>query len=189
MAAPGVHPVYLCFLSFTPCIDPAREVLWVVSISQRFKGPPKPSHPVSGEAGLWTHSSYVTHQVHSPGEAACDCMERSQTLREMPMEKSPSPTAPAHQVSESSWALYTQGLRSPLWGRKRLPVLFSHLNPVTPHQEKWHGDPSLPRRKIPVLKGENSPKPWVIIIIVTGLPQVFTWGNKQTSTQKAHNSP
>lgn len=50
----GMHPMWqvIYVLSFPPYIHPIREVLWVVSTSQRLNGLPKLSQPVSGEVGI-----------------------------------------------------------------------------------------------------------------------------------------
>lgn len=50
----GMHPMWqvIYVLSFTPYIHPVKEILWVVSTSQRLNDLPKLSQPVSGEIGI-----------------------------------------------------------------------------------------------------------------------------------------
>lgn len=50
----GMHPLWqvIDVFSFTPYIHPIREVLWVVSTSQRLNGLPKLSQPVNGEVEI-----------------------------------------------------------------------------------------------------------------------------------------
>ena len=130
-------------------------------------------------------------QAHSPGEAAHVCRERGQALRALPMERSPPHQSPHHTRSARVPELSPPKGPFPQEPTLRQKEAVSALEPSLPCFLIPTGSPHTGRNyiEIPVLKGEKSCKPCVIIIIVTSFPQVFTWENRQASSYNAHNVP
>lgn len=147
----GMHPMWqvIYVLSFPPYIHPIREVLWVVSTSQRLNGLPKLSQPVSGEVGIWVQSDYVTHPSILLVMQHMSVGREIQALRKFPIGRSP------------------QSPHLTRWLLNRLQWLLNHLHPMTPP----HRLPQEPTLRQKEALGTSEPSlPCSLLIPTSSLP-------------------